>query len=175
MEALCFAPPQPHLRRPNFSNPIQAPDDETFRSNRGTKIKPSIFATLSSKQTAEVSSKPAVTSREKPLQAPPSTASPLRASSDSLRYPAGFLGAVPDWDAARGGGGADLNAMQYLTNILASRVYDVAIESPLQLATKVSERLGVNMWLKREDLQPVSHLAQCIDSTCISIIRIQFF
>ncbi|TQD97274.1 hypothetical protein C1H46_017115 [Malus baccata] len=34
-------------------------------------------------------------------------------------------------------------------------VYDVAIESPLELATKLSKRLGVNMWMKRKDLQPV--------------------
>lgn len=48
------------------------------------------------------------------------------------------------------------NAMTYLTNILSSKVYDVAIESPLQLAPKLSARLGVKVWLKREDLQPVS-------------------
>ncbi|KAJ0028283.1 hypothetical protein Pint_35820 [Pistacia integerrima] len=47
------------------------------------------------------------------------------------------------------------NAMNYLTNILASKVYDVAIESPLQFAPKLSERIGVKLWLKREDLQPV--------------------
>ncbi|KAJ1293914.1 hypothetical protein BS78_01G105900 [Paspalum vaginatum] len=46
-------------------------------------------------------------------------------------------------------------AMEYLTSVLSSKVYDVAIESPLQLATKLSDRLGVNLWLKREDLQPV--------------------
>lgn len=45
--------------------------------------------------------------------------------------------------------------MGYLTNILASKVYDVALESPLQFAAKLSERLGVNILLKREDLQPV--------------------
>ncbi|KAF2940972.1 hypothetical protein DAI22_03g313300 [Oryza sativa Japonica Group] len=45
--------------------------------------------------------------------------------------------------------------MEYLTSVLSSKVYDVAIESPLQLATKLSERLGVNLWIKREDLQPV--------------------
>ncbi|KAI5327883.1 hypothetical protein L3X38_027279 [Prunus dulcis] len=31
--------------------------------------------------------------------------------------------------------------MEYLTNILSSKVYDVAIESSLELATKLSERL----------------------------------
>nr|WKJ88505.1 threonine dehydratase [Amaranthus hypochondriacus]WLW26940.1 threonine dehydratase [Amaranthus hypochondriacus] len=45
--------------------------------------------------------------------------------------------------------------MEYLTNILLSKVYDVAVESPLQLAEKLSDRLGTNFWLKREDLQPV--------------------
>ena len=45
--------------------------------------------------------------------------------------------------------------MEYLTSVLSSKVYDVAIESPLQLATKLSDRLGVNLWIKREDLQPV--------------------
>lgn len=54
-----------------------------------------------------------------------------------------------------GDGGGVINAMGYLTNILSSKVYDVAIESPLQLAPKLSERLGVQVWLKREDLQPV--------------------
>ncbi|KAG2546421.1 threonine dehydratase 1 biosynthetic, chloroplastic-like [Panicum virgatum] len=54
---------------------------------------------------------------------------------------------------AAGGGGP--GAMEYLTSVLSSKVYDVAIESPLQLATKLSDRLGVNLWIKREDLQPV--------------------
>lgn len=56
-------------------------------------------------------------------------------------------------DAAGEGGGP--GAMEYLTSVLSSKVYDVAIESPLQLATKLSDRLGVNLWIKREDLQPV--------------------
>ncbi|KAE9455744.1 hypothetical protein C3L33_12360, partial [Rhododendron williamsianum] len=139
MAANTFAPPLP-LLRPKFSNP-------------SAKIKPYVCATLS-KPTAEISIKPAVATREKQLQILP-RAPQLRVSPDSLQYPAGFLGAVPD----RAGGGCEgdgvLNAMEYLTNILASRVYDVAIESPLQLASKLSERLGVKMWLKREDLQPV--------------------
>ncbi|PWA92661.1 threonine dehydratase biosynthetic, chloroplastic [Artemisia annua] len=44
--------------------------------------------------------------------------------------------------------------MEYLTSILTSNVFDVAMEYPLQHAWKLSERLGVNIWLKREDLQP---------------------
>ncbi|MGB8855082.1 MAG: threonine ammonia-lyase, biosynthetic [Burkholderiales bacterium] len=43
----------------------------------------------------------------------------------------------------------------YLEMILNARVYDVAIESPLQDAPKLSQRLQNRMLLKREDLQPV--------------------
>lgn len=45
--------------------------------------------------------------------------------------------------------------LDYLQRILNARVYDVAIESPLQLASKLSARLGNQVWLKREDMQPV--------------------
>ena len=44
---------------------------------------------------------------------------------------------------------------QYVKKILTSRVYDVAVETPLQTARQLSERLGNTVWLKREDLQPV--------------------
>ncbi len=44
--------------------------------------------------------------------------------------------------------------MQYLERILRARVYDVAIESPLELAPRLSARLGVRVLLKREELQP---------------------
>ncbi|MDX1481517.1 MAG: pyridoxal-phosphate dependent enzyme, partial [Woeseiaceae bacterium] len=43
----------------------------------------------------------------------------------------------------------------YVSAIRNSRVYDVAIVSPLELATNLSRRLGNRVWLKREDLQPV--------------------
>jgi threonine dehydratase len=45
--------------------------------------------------------------------------------------------------------------LEYLQRILNARVYDVAIESPLELAEKLSHRLGNQVWLKREDTQPV--------------------
>ena len=45
--------------------------------------------------------------------------------------------------------------LDYLQRILTSRVYDVAIETPLELAPKLSARLGNGVWLKREDTQPV--------------------
>lgn len=43
----------------------------------------------------------------------------------------------------------------YLTKILTSRVYDVAIESPLEWAPNLSKRIGNQVLLKREDMQPV--------------------
>ncbi|MGY4491276.1 threonine ammonia-lyase, biosynthetic [Pseudomonas putida] len=44
---------------------------------------------------------------------------------------------------------------QYVKKILTSRVYDVAVETPLQAAGQLSKRLGNSILLKREDLQPV--------------------
>ncbi len=43
----------------------------------------------------------------------------------------------------------------YLKRILTARVYDVAIESPLELAPNLSARIGNTVLLKREDMQPV--------------------
>jgi threonine dehydratase len=43
----------------------------------------------------------------------------------------------------------------YLERVLKARVYDVAIESPLELAPALSKRLGNRLLLKREDLQAV--------------------
>jgi len=43
----------------------------------------------------------------------------------------------------------------YLERILAARVYDVALETPLEPAVALSRRLGNRLLLKREDLQPV--------------------
>eukprot|EP00850_Spirogloea_muscicola_P022396 SM000291S10874 [mRNA] locus=s291:87177:90341:- [translate_table: standard] len=45
--------------------------------------------------------------------------------------------------------------MGYLRRILTSRVYDVAMESPLELAPKLSERVRARVLLKREDMQQV--------------------
>src|SRR4051794_27628590 len=43
----------------------------------------------------------------------------------------------------------------YLERILKARVYDVAVETPLELAPNLSARLGNRLLLKREDMQPV--------------------
>ncbi|MBP9712492.1 MAG: threonine ammonia-lyase, biosynthetic [Sterolibacterium sp.] len=46
-------------------------------------------------------------------------------------------------------------AIDYLEKILNARVYDVAIETPLELAPNLSARQGNRILLKREDMQPV--------------------
>jgi len=43
----------------------------------------------------------------------------------------------------------------YLERILRARVYDVAVETPLEVASNLSARLGNRLMLKREDMQPV--------------------
>jgi threonine dehydratase len=45
--------------------------------------------------------------------------------------------------------------IDYLQKILTAKVYDVAVESPLELAPTLSRRLGNRVLLKREDQQPV--------------------
>lgn len=44
---------------------------------------------------------------------------------------------------------------EYLNKVLLSRVYDVAVETPLDEAVSLSRRLGNRVLLKRDDLQPV--------------------
>ena len=48
-----------------------------------------------------------------------------------------------------------VSTADFVERILKARVYDVAIESPLERATRLSKRLGNEILLKREDLQPV--------------------
>ncbi|MCC2680508.1 MAG: L-threonine ammonia-lyase [Nitrosospira multiformis] len=43
----------------------------------------------------------------------------------------------------------------YLERILTARVYDVAVESPLELAPNLSTRINNQLFLKREDVQEV--------------------
>jgi threonine dehydratase len=60
------------------------------------------------------------------------------------------LGSGSSPDALR-----DSFATDYLKRILTARVYDVAIESPLELARDLSRRVNNQVYLKREDQQPV--------------------
>lgn len=43
----------------------------------------------------------------------------------------------------------------YLKKILTARVYDVAVESPLEFAPTLSQRMNNNIYFKREDIQSV--------------------
>jgi threonine dehydratase len=49
----------------------------------------------------------------------------------------------------------DLTLQDYVRRILTSAVYEVAEETPLDRMVQLSARLGVDVLLKREDLQPV--------------------
>ncbi|SMG62213.1 [similarity to] threonine dehydratase [methanotrophic bacterial endosymbiont of Bathymodiolus sp.] len=44
---------------------------------------------------------------------------------------------------------------KYIEKILRAKVYDVAVESPLDYAPALSRRFNNEIYLKREDLQPV--------------------
>jgi threonine dehydratase len=43
----------------------------------------------------------------------------------------------------------------YLKKILTARVYDVAFETPLDLAPTLSQRINNQIYFKREDMQSV--------------------
>ncbi|MGB0620432.1 MAG: threonine ammonia-lyase, biosynthetic [Myxococcota bacterium] len=53
------------------------------------------------------------------------------------------------------GSGNEAAADALLERILRAPVYDVAVETPLEPAERLSERLGNRVWIKREDLQPI--------------------
>ncbi|MGZ0192967.1 MAG: pyridoxal-phosphate dependent enzyme, partial [Acidimicrobiales bacterium] len=56
------------------------------------------------------------------------------------------------WTPARLG---DVSDVDYLLRILNAKVYDVAIETPLEPAPGLSRRLSNTVFFKREDLQEV--------------------
>jgi threonine dehydratase len=56
-------------------------------------------------------------------------------------------------------------AIDYLQKILNARVYDVAIETSLDLAATLSARLGNRVLLKREDQQPSSRSSFAVRTT----------
>jgi threonine dehydratase len=51
-------------------------------------------------------------------------------------------------------GEPDVDLDDYLRRILTSRVYDLAAETPLERAARLSQRTGHTILLKREDSQP---------------------
>ncbi|KAL5763880.1 hypothetical protein ACOSP7_016242 [Xanthoceras sorbifolium] len=150
METLCFSPSP--VRTCNLRQSLS-----TFPVTTSPKHKPAsrvVTATLIN-PTVQIFHK---TSTSPPILPPNKTTLPppplTEVSAESLSYESGHLGAVPEKQATGVGDGVH-NAMSYLTKILSAKVYDVAVESPLDYASKLSERLGVHLWLKREDLQPV--------------------
>ncbi|MEL7186097.1 MAG: threonine ammonia-lyase, biosynthetic [Pseudomonadota bacterium] len=50
---------------------------------------------------------------------------------------------------------SNISSERYLELIENAKVYDVAVRSPLELASNLSARLGNHILMKREDLQPV--------------------
>ena len=44
---------------------------------------------------------------------------------------------------------------KYKNMVEQAQVYDVAIKTPLEIASGLSQRLQNDIWIKREDLQPV--------------------
>lgn len=142
MEFLCLAPSHNFTINPKFTPlsinrlAITLREMKLYRNNmRCTRVKPSALPLKSSG-----------------LVYPSDSSAPLRVNEplpDLEKYKPGELienHRIPyDPDELR----------QYLLDILASRVYDVAIESPLERATKISDKLDVNFFIKREDRQPV--------------------
>ncbi|KAJ3284843.1 hypothetical protein HK104_009757 [Borealophlyctis nickersoniae] len=62
---------------------------------------------------------------------------------------------VPSPGTAMPADDAEEEEVDYLKLILNARVYDVASETPLTFAAKLSARLENKIYLKREDLQPI--------------------
>ncbi|MCL7050722.1 hypothetical protein MKW94_003174 [Papaver nudicaule] len=166
MEALTFVPshvPLQHSSSHSFMKTKLVEQQQPYMTMKKKKKGHShsyVISSTTSKSTVEVSEKPSSVTLKNPLKESSLSSSvpPLmRVLPESLQYESGFLGSVP----SKQGNNDELlgedspDSMSYLTNILSSKVYDVAIESPLQYAKKLSERIGVNVWLKREDLQPV--------------------
>ncbi|XP_077215022.1 threonine dehydratase 1 biosynthetic, chloroplastic-like [Tasmannia lanceolata] len=141
--------PSPHVP---LQYPARASATSVSISRRhiSRKLSSPIFAADSASTPSTFSENPTL---GHPLKIP-STPPLKRVYSDSLQYESGYLGGISENTAGATRDGVPA-AMAYLTNILSSKVYDVAIESPLQLAPKLSESFGVDVWLKREDLQPV--------------------
>lgn len=164
MEALLLNAPTSHpfaRKKPLLSSHSSLSNGASVSIDNRNRIRltrPSFLQATVSKQTVDVLPN-SVTETSIAILGDILPASPLpprkMVSPDSLQFPPGYLGAVPERSGSDGDEDS-LNGMEYLTRILGSKVYDVAIESPLQLAPKLSERVGVNIWLKREDLQPVS-------------------
>ncbi|XP_019186655.1 PREDICTED: threonine dehydratase biosynthetic, chloroplastic-like [Ipomoea nil] len=130
----------------NYTTVKAAGDVHVRRATSGALIR----AALSRPEAQGLSSK-STAAAEKQLRRPDElpVVSPGSLTSEPGRV-------IPNLACHNGKESYSYRTMEYLTAILASnKVYDVALETPLQLASKITARLGNNIWLKREDLQPV--------------------
>ena len=89
------------------------------------------------------------------VAAPARTGVGRRLSSTSSLHGADKLPLEADTNNSWGGNLRGLGHNNYLGKILNARVYEVAVETPLQPAPTLSAKLGNTVLLKREDLQPV--------------------
>ncbi|XP_026414708.1 threonine dehydratase biosynthetic, chloroplastic-like [Papaver somniferum] len=162
MEALTFVPSHVPLQHSSSSSHSFNKSNLVVKKKKG-HCHFSVISSSTTNRTVEVSEKSSTVStsnENNPLKKSSLSSSSvpplMKVSPESLQYESGFLGSIPSKQGIDELLGEDIpDSMSYLTNILSSKVYDVAIESPLQYAKKLSERIGVNVWLKREDLQPV--------------------
>ncbi|KAG0594849.1 hypothetical protein M758_UG115500 [Ceratodon purpureus] len=97
----------------------------------------------------------AVDEQLKPEPLPSTTDEYLQVMPDLLRYEAGMLGGILERTLDLENASLKSTSILYLPRISKSKVYDVAIESPLDDAKKFNERLGVRMLLERKIMQPV--------------------
>ncbi|KAJ1554830.1 hypothetical protein HK096_001206 [Nowakowskiella sp. JEL0078] len=114
-------------------------NDSTLEANMVSKPLPTV--PLKSKRDVSVNTSPQISFLQPPAT-PPITERP----SSIFANPT-FGTAFPRSD------GKPIN--DYLQLILTAKVYDIAIESPMTPALNLSSRIKNNVFLKREDLQPV--------------------
>ncbi|KAH9674907.1 threonine dehydratase biosynthetic [Citrus sinensis] len=135
MESLqLWSPPSPLFRPYRNKRPLPF-------SNGSVRIKMPVIRAALSKPTAEIT--PSVSSRETTLHSqspPPPTA--RKVSPNSLQYPSGYLGSVPDRaenvDGAKDGDNI-VDAMSYLTNILSSKVFSFKLRGAYNMMSKLSK------------------------------------
>nr|GMC82160.1 threonine dehydratase biosynthetic, chloroplastic-like [Ipomoea batatas] len=154
MDVVCFSLAQSPYLHPKSSPATSAiPSKSTVKTAGVRRTSRAVLFRAAAAVAPEVLVDTSTSTDTRPSCPPPPPAELPRVSPSSLQCDPGYLIPNPSLQASNGAGRD--NAVEYLTSILASKVYDVAYESPLQLAPKLSERLANNVWLKREDLQPV--------------------
>ncbi|RAL51670.1 hypothetical protein DM860_010388 [Cuscuta australis] len=143
MEALRFA----HTQSPHFHCRILTPPTFNY-----TVKSSAAYVSRTAPRASSISAAASPATEKKPWPAD-SPELPLVSPSSLTSEPGCVLPKLPSPGENGSLGGP--SGIEYLTGILTSKVYDVAFESPLQLATNLSLKLGNNIWIKREDLQPV--------------------